>query len=76
MQAFACVQAAADITKSLVASDCSAQWLLRYRRPLWLKACTLKAAASGLTSVGRTTGIIESTATTTLGIGVAAIAGL
>src|SRR5215472_6961304 len=56
-------------------SDCWARWPL-HRRRLWLKACTLKDVASELMSVGRTTGIIEAIATTTLGIGVAATAGL
>ena len=56
-------------------SDCWARWPL-HRRRLWLKACTLKDMASELMSVGRTTGIIEAIATTTLGIGVAATAGL
>ena len=57
-------------------SGSSAQWLLPLRRRAWLKACTLKDVASELMSVGRTTGIIEAIATTTLGIGVAATAGL
>jgi len=56
--------------------DSLVQWLLRLRRPLWLKVYTLKDVGSALISVGRAIGIIEATATTTLGSGVAATAGL